>query len=77
MLAPGLVFGAAIGATAAFILVQLLNSVFDPPPETLSVPWGYVALVIVGAVLATLAAVYAQANWSKEWDVRALRAGGG
>ena len=77
MLAPGLAFGAAIGATAAFILVRLLNSVFDPPPDVLSVPWGYVALVIVGAVLATLAAVYAQATWSKEWAVRALRAGGG
>jgi putative ABC transport system permease protein len=66
MLVPGLAFGAAIGTTAAFILVRLLNSVFDPPPDTLSVPWGYIALVIVGAIAATSAAVYAQATWSKE-----------
>jgi len=76
ILTPGLVFGAAIGAIAAFILVRLLNSVFDPPPETLSVPWGYLSLVCFGAAMATLAAVYAQATWSKEWAVRALRAGG-
>jgi len=77
ILVPGLVFGAAIGAMSAFVLVRLLNGVFDPPPEALSVPWGYLALVGIGAALATFAAVYAQATWSKEWAVRALRAGGG
>ena len=77
MLAPGLIFGAAIGAGAAFILVRLLSGVFDPPPETLSVPWAYLGLVVAGAVAATIAAVYAQATWTKEWAVQALRAGGG
>jgi putative ABC transport system permease protein len=76
ILAPALIFGAVIGATAALILVRLLNGVFDPPPEALSVPWGYLGLVGVGAAVATVAAVYAQATWSKEWAVRALRAGG-
>jgi len=77
MFAPGLAFGAMIGATTAFILVRLLNSVFDPPPEALRVPWNYVAIVVCGAALSTLAAAYAQATWSKEGTVRALRAGGG
>jgi putative ABC transport system permease protein len=72
ILAPGLLFG-AIGTTSALILVRLLNGVFDPPPETLSVPWGYLGLVGAGALTATLAAVYAQASWSKEWAVRSLR----
>jgi putative ABC transport system permease protein len=76
LLGFGLPFGAMIGAAAAWMLVRLLNGVFDPPPDVLTYPWPYLGLVLAGAIGATLLAVYAQGVWSKEWAVRELRAGG-
>ena len=46
VLAGGLVSGAALGWGLAAMLVRLLNSIFDPPPTRLSVPWMYLALVL-------------------------------
>ena len=51
--AGGLVLGAAAGAVVSEMLVKVLTGVFDPPPDALAIPWGYlVALVAltVGAV---------------------------
>jgi putative ABC transport system permease protein len=51
----GLVLGAVIATTLANMLVKILTGVFDPPPDTLAVPWGYlvtVAVLTVGAVVA-------------------------
>jgi putative ABC transport system permease protein len=56
----GLFLGAVIGFVVSQLLVVVLTGVFDPPPERLAVPWGYlvvVVAVVVGAVLATVAAV--------------------
>ena len=75
MLGFGLSFGALIGAVAAWMLVRLLNGVFDPPPDVLTYPWSYLGLVLAGAIGAMIAAVYAHGVWSKEWAVRELRAG--
>jgi putative ABC transport system permease protein len=61
----GIISGVVIGWVVAFMLVKILTGVFDPPPEHLSIPFGY--LVLVGA--ATLAAVCAAAVWM----VRATR----
>jgi putative ABC transport system permease protein len=61
----GLVLGAAIGAAISTMLVKVLTGVFDPPPDYLSVPWGYLA----GMVALTLAAVVAAAAGT----LRALR----
>lgn len=72
----GLPCGAAIGAIGAWMLVRLLNGVFDPPPATLTWPLGYLGLVFASAVVATAIAVLAQGTLSKEWAVRELRAGG-
>jgi putative ABC transport system permease protein len=47
------VFGALTGWGIAQVLVKILTGVFDPPPGSLSVPWGYLTAVlaaIVGAV---------------------------
>lgn len=57
-------------------MVQLLNGLFDPLTESQSVPWDYIGFVLDCALAATFVAVSAQATWSKEWAVRALRAGG-
>ena len=75
MVGGGFCFGAPIGAIAAWMLVRLLGGVFDPPPETLSVPWVYLALLLGGAIFAMIAAIMAQGRWSKEWAARELRAG--
>ena len=42
----------------AIMLVKVLTGVFDPPPETLAIPWGYLGLVLAAAVAANVATVY-------------------
>jgi putative ABC transport system permease protein len=51
----GLVLGAAIAGGITLLLVKVLTGVFDPPPDHLAVPWGYLS----GDVLLTIGAVAA------------------
>jgi putative ABC transport system permease protein len=51
----GLVLGAAIASGLSLMLVKVLTGVFDPPPDVLSVPWGYLAGVLA-LVLTSVAA---------------------
>jgi putative ABC transport system permease protein len=49
----GLLLGAAIALVLSRLLVKVLTGVFDPPPDALAVPWGYllaVAALVAGAV---------------------------
>jgi putative ABC transport system permease protein len=46
----GVVLGAVLGAVLAQVLVTVLSGVFDPPPDSLAVPWGYLALLAVAVV---------------------------
>ncbi|MEA2278656.1 MAG: putative transport system permease protein [Solirubrobacteraceae bacterium] len=59
----GLVLGAAIAGGLSAMLVKVLTGVFDPPPDALAVPWGYlgaaVALVVATVVLAGAATLRA------------------
>jgi putative ABC transport system permease protein len=51
--AGGMILGGAIAAVLSVTLVDVLTGVFDPPPDFLTIPWGY--LVAVGiAVVATV-----------------------
>ena len=53
--AGGAILGTVIAVAISQMLVRVLTGVFDPPPDTLAVPFGY-----LGGVLAlTLAAVAA------------------
>jgi len=61
----GVVFGALIGWGIAQVLVKILTGVFDPPPGSLSVPWGYLT-----TVLATIAGAVAIAGSSALRSVR-------
>ncbi len=61
VIAGGVVLGLAAGTVIAWMLVKLLTGVFDPPPEALAMPWGWLMLLIVlvavsvaGAVLLTM-----------------------
>jgi putative ABC transport system permease protein len=71
----GLVLGAALGTALARVLVSVLTGVFDPPPSTLAVPWGFLAglvVAIVGSAVAGSAFVLRQARRA---PVAALREG--
>jgi putative ABC transport system permease protein len=46
ILAGGVVGGGALGWGVSHMLIKLLTHVFDPPPETATVPWGYLSLVV-------------------------------
>jgi putative ABC transport system permease protein len=43
--AGGLVLGAVIAVAISEMLVKVLTGVFDPPPDVLAVPWGYLVAV--------------------------------
>ena len=49
----GLIAGCAIAVGISDMLITVLTGVFDPPPDSLAVPWGYLA----GVVALTIAAV--------------------
>jgi putative ABC transport system permease protein len=46
MVSAGIVGGATIGVVIAYLLVKVLNGIFDPPPAAASVPWGYLATLL-------------------------------
>lgn len=56
ILGGGLLAGGLLGWGVAAMLIKLLTHVFDPPPTATSVPWAYLALVLVVTCLAVLAA---------------------
>jgi putative ABC transport system permease protein len=49
----GLALGALIAAGLSAMLVKVLTGVFDPPPDVLAVPWGYLAATAGVALAAT------------------------
>jgi putative ABC transport system permease protein len=50
----GAVLGAAIATAVTVMLVKVLTGVFDPPPDVLAIPWGYL-VALVALVLASVA----------------------
>jgi putative ABC transport system permease protein len=53
----GLLGGAVLGIAVAAVLVKVLTGVFDPPPETLTIPWAYLGALAALAVAATVIVV--------------------
>jgi len=47
VLVGGLAGGLALGWGIAHMLIKLLTTVFDPPPEGSTIPWLYVSLIVV------------------------------
>ena len=54
----GAISGAVLGGYLSVMLVRVLTGVFDPPPTSVSVPWGYVGALaaLVATCLAAAAA---------------------
>ncbi len=69
----GAIWGSALGLGVAAVLVKLLSGVFDPPPETLAVPWPYLAAVATAAIVCTTAAVRVMLALARKPDPLALR----
>jgi putative ABC transport system permease protein len=60
VLGGSVILAAGLGWLMAEMLVAMLQHVFDPPPESLAIPWGFIALLGAGAVAgAILASVLA------------------
>jgi putative ABC transport system permease protein len=51
----GLLLGSVLGAALARVLVSVLNGVFDPPPSTLAIPWGFLAALALAIVASAVA----------------------
>jgi putative ABC transport system permease protein len=58
MVVSGTLGGALIGTLVAYLLVKVLNGIFDPAPASPSIPWSYIVslIVLVGAVTAAIVA---------------------
>jgi len=56
VLSVSLVLAVGLGWLLSEMLVAILQHVFDPPPDFLSVPWGFLAGLAGAAVLSTLIA---------------------
>ena len=69
----GAVFGIALGFAIAQVLVKVLTGVFDPPPEALAVPWGYIAALVAAAAASTVLAIAITARATRASVVSALR----
>lgn len=55
------------------ILIKILTGVFDPPPTTLAVPWGYLALVGGVAIVAVCVAAKAAIHSTRRPAIQLLR----
>ena len=56
VLGAGLLLAAGLGWLLARMLVAMLQHVFDPPPDTLAVPWTFLGLLAAAAIGATVVA---------------------
>jgi putative ABC transport system permease protein len=50
VLAGSLALAAVLGTLLAMMLVAMLQHVFDPPPDHLAIPWGYLAALAAAAL---------------------------
>jgi len=71
--AAGLLYGTITGFGVAWMLVTMLAGVFDPPPESITVPVGYASAVLVGTVAVAAAVVAAFERAHRLTDPSALK----
>ncbi len=62
VLARGLALAAVLGWLLAEMLIAMLQHVFDPPPDQLAIPWGFLGLLAAAAVLGALLAALVAAR---------------
>lgn len=69
----GLLLGTASGFAIAKTLVAILAGAFDPPPETLAVPWLYLGATATTALVCAALAILAMRRLTARPDLEALR----
>ena len=69
----GLVAGGLIGLGIAYVLVKELDGVFDPPPETLAMPWPYLAALVLAGIASVSLVVLLASRTLQVPKVEALR----
>jgi putative ABC transport system permease protein len=73
ILVGGGVVGTLLGFAIAHVLVNVLTGVFDPPPEHLYIPWGYMAALSAAAIVSTVIAILGMKIISRRPVVEELR----
>jgi putative ABC transport system permease protein len=69
----GSIAGAALGGIVAWILVKVLQGVFDPPPQHLFLPWPYLAALAGSLVIGLVAATAANLKRLRDFETSWLR----
>jgi putative ABC transport system permease protein len=72
VLGAALALAAGLGWLLSEMLVAMLQHVFDPPPDTLAVPWGFLLGLAGAAVVATLVATALAARGLKRLPLGAV-----
>jgi putative ABC transport system permease protein len=52
-----LVLAAGLGLLLSLMLIAMLQHVFDPPPDHIAIPWGYLGVLLAATCGAALLAV--------------------
>jgi len=73
ILVGGVLFGSISGFGLAQLLVLMLTHLFDPPPESLVIPWTYLAILLVAVASATALATIGAIAAAKRAGVSILR----
>lgn len=73
ILVGGGVIGSILGLGVAQMLVKVLTGVFDPPPEHLYLPWGYMTAVAATAIASTVIVILAMKIISRRPVIEELR----
>jgi putative ABC transport system permease protein len=73
VLTAGVVLGFVTGFGIAKMLVKVLTGVFDPPPQSLAIPWVYLLVLVGAGCLSTLLAVAIALNVTQRRVIQALR----
>jgi putative ABC transport system permease protein len=70
----GLAAGAIGGWALSAMLVKVLTGVFDPPPDVLTVPWGYLGALVIVALASVAVAAVAAVRATRRAPIALLRA---
>jgi putative ABC transport system permease protein len=73
VLASGMILGFLTGFLIAKMLVKVLTGVFDPPPQSLTVPWVYLIVLVVAGCVSTLLGVTIASRVARRHAIQALR----
>ncbi len=73
ILLGGIAAGALLGFGEAQMLVKILSGIFDPPPETLAIPWIYLAILLITAIGSTALAAFAIGRCTKRPAIEEIR----